>query len=221
VGTRIRLGLKGRQCRTLALTSSVEGDGKTSVAVGLAAALANAGQRVLLVDADLRRRDVGPTLAIPPAPGLAEWLESGPNMLPVRRVSKVGFHVLLAGIAPCRPELLGARRLTELLISAQRQYDFVLLDCAPLLPVSDSLGLKDQVDGFLLVVRARHSPREAVARATALLGRRRIVGIVLNAYRSRMPMGSAYGYGSYGYGSHYKAYPRDEAAAPARPARRS
>jgi capsular exopolysaccharide synthesis family protein len=199
VGTRLRLGLKGRQFRTLALTSSVEGDGKTSVALGLAAAVANAGQRVLLIDADLRRRDVGTSLAIPPVPGLAEWLENGQVQLPVRKIAGVGFYVLSAGVAPCRPELLGARRLAQLLITAQRQYDLVLLDCAPLLPVADSLALRDQVEGFLMVVRARHSPREAVNRATALLGRRRVVGIVMNAFsRGGLTAGGGYGY-AYSY----------------------
>jgi Mrp family chromosome partitioning ATPase len=94
VGTRLRLGLKGRQFRTLALTSTVAGDGKTSVALGLAAAIANAGQRVLLIDADLRRRDIGATLGLPPVAGLAEWLENAQSVLPVRKVVGVGFHVL-------------------------------------------------------------------------------------------------------------------------------
>ena len=219
VGTRLRLGLKGRQFRTLAVTSSVEGDGKTSVAVGLAAALANAGQRVLLIDADVRRRSVAPMLAIPPGVGLAEWLESNASTLPVRRMTGAGFHVLSAGLRSCRPELLGARRMTDLLNAARRQFDLVLLDCAPLLPVSDSLGLKDQVEGFLMVVRARHTPRKALARATALLGRRRILGIVMNAYRSRMPMQGGYGYGSYHYGSHYKSYPKGDVTSALRPGR--
>ncbi len=205
VSTRLRLGLKGRQFRSLAVTSSVEGDGKTSVAVGLSAAIANASQRVLLIDADLRRRDVSAALAIPPAVGLAEWLENTHGTLPVRRIAGLGFHVLSAGLGSCRPELLGTRRLTQLLITAQRQFDLVLVDCAPLLPVADSLGLRDQVEGFLLVVRARHSPREAVARATALLGGRRIVGVVMNAYRSRLPMRKADGYSySYQFGRHYR-----------------
>jgi polysaccharide biosynthesis transport protein len=208
VGTRLRLGWKGKEFRTLALTSCVEGDGKTSVALGLAAAFAHAGQRVIVMDADLRRRDVAATLGIEPVAGLAEWLEKGQNLLPLRRVAGVGFHLLSAGIGPCRPELLGTPRFTQLLSVAQRHSDLVLLDCAPLLPVADSLALRDQVEGFLMVVRARHSPREAVSRATALLGRRRIVGIVMNAYRSLVPMrkGYGYGYGTYRYSSTYK-YP--------------
>jgi len=207
VGTRLRLGTKGKAFRTLAMTSSVEGDGKTSVAVGLATALAHAGQRVLLIDADLRRRDVGATLKLDPAPGLAEWLENAQDPLPVRKVRGVGFHVLSAGIVSCRPELLGAPRLVQLLNAGHRQFDTLLLDCAPLLPVADTLALRDQVDGFLLVVRARHSPREAVARASTLLGGRRIVGVVMNGYRSRFLSSRGFGYAyspSYRYGGPAK-----------------
>jgi capsular exopolysaccharide synthesis family protein len=210
VGTLLRLGFKGKQFRTLAVTSVVEGDGKTSVTVGLGAALANAGQRVLLIDADLRRRSVAPMLAVPPGVGLAEWLEGSPSALPTRRIADAGFHLLSAGVRAGRPELLGARRMTDLLNAAQRRFDIVILDCAPLLPVSDSLGLKEQVDGFLMVVRARHTPRKAVGRAIALLGRRRVAGLVMNAFRSRIPMHRGYGYGSYHYGSHYKAYPKPD-----------
>jgi non-specific protein-tyrosine kinase len=210
VRARLRLGKKGEQIRTLAVTSCIANDGKTSVAIGLAATYAHAGQKVLLIDADLRRRDVCTALGMARAPGLAEWLETGQNVLPLRRVSPGGFYVLSSGLAPCRPELLGSPRLTHLLRMAERHFDLVILDCAPLLPVADSLALKDRVGGFLLVVRARHSPREGVLHATTLLGRRCIVGMILNAYRSSLPTrrGYHYGYGSsYGYAPRYRESP--------------
>jgi capsular exopolysaccharide synthesis family protein len=209
VRARLRLGKKG-EIRTLAVTSCIAGDGKTSVAIGLSAAYAQAGQRVLLIDADLRRRDVCPMLGIECVPGLAEWLETGQDVLPLRRVAPGGFHVIAAGLAPCRPELLGSARMTHLLRIVERHFDLVILDSAPLLPVADSLALRDRVGGFLLVVRARHSPREAVLRTVAVLGRRRIVGMVLNAYLSRLPKrwGYHYGYGSsYGYAPRYRESP--------------
>ena len=218
VGTRLRLGRKGKQYRTLALTSIVAGDGKTSVSLGLAAALAHAGQRVILIDADLRRRDADATLGIEPVAGLAEWLENGQSPLPLQRIAGLGFQVLSAGVEPCRSELLGTPRLAQLLAAAQRHADLVLLDCAPLLPVADSLALREQVDGFLIVVRARHSPRDAMARATALLGPRRIAGVIMNGYRSRLAMRKDYGHGygyAYTYGRHYPVETRPRPDAPA------
>jgi non-specific protein-tyrosine kinase len=97
--------------------------------------------------------------------------------------------------------------MAHLLRSVEQHFDLVLLDCAPLIPVADTLALRDRVGGFLLVVRARHSPREAVVHATELLAPRQFVGIVLNAYRSRLPRrrGYHYGYGSsYGYAPRYR-----------------
>jgi Mrp family chromosome partitioning ATPase len=205
-GTRIRLGDREKRVRSLAVVSSIEADGKTSVAMGLAAACAHAGPRVLLIDADLRQREICARLGIAPCPGLAEWLEGRQDRLLVRRVGPAGFHLLSAGMTPCRPELLGSPRLSRLLSSAERQFDLIILDCAPLLPVADSLALRDQVSCFLMVVRARHTPREAVSRGVALLGPNRIVGVIMNAHRSRLPTRRGYHYAhgsSYRYGPSY------------------
>jgi non-specific protein-tyrosine kinase len=210
VRARLRLGEAGEPVRTLGVTSCIAGDGKTSVAIGLAATCAHAGQRVLLIDADLRRRDVCPMLGIAGTPGLAEWLEAGQEVMPLRRVAPGGFYLLASGLAPCRPELLGSTRMTRLLKVVERHFDLVVLDCAPLIPVADTLALRERVGGFLLVVRVRHSPREAVLHAMELVGRHRFIGIVLNAYRSQLPprRGYHYGYGSsYGYAPHYRESP--------------
>ena len=205
--TRLRVGGAKPRIRSIAVVSSNEGDGKTSVALGLAAAAANAGQKTVLIDADLRRRQADVLLGIEPLPGLAEWLEHGQRVLPLRRLAPAGFYLLSAGKAPCRPELLSSPRMTRLLKVVEGSFDLAVLDCAPLLPVADSLALRDQVSGFILVVRARHSPREGVARVASLLGKRRILGTLMNAYDSRLSMrkGHQYGYGSsYRYGPRYR-----------------
>jgi capsular exopolysaccharide synthesis family protein len=198
VATRLRIEGKGRQVRVIGVVSSIQGEGKTSVALGLAAAFSRAGQKVLVIDADLRRRDMCPLLGIEPERGLAEWLESGVKLLPVRRVSPAGFFLLAAGLAPCRPELLASPRMSSLLTAVERRFDSVILDCAPLLPVADALALRDRVGGFIMVVRTRKTPREAVIRAAALAHPDKIVGIVLNAESSRRSKRRKYTYG-YGY----------------------
>jgi capsular exopolysaccharide synthesis family protein len=200
VATRLRIGEKGRQLHTFAVVSSIQGEGKTSVALGLAAAFARAGRKVLLIDADLRRRDACELLGIEPDLGLAEWLESGLKVLPVMRVAPAGFYLLGAGRAPCRPELLGSSRVPGLLSAAERSFDPVILDCAPVLPVADSLALRDRMGGFILVVRMRQTPREAVIRAASLLHQDKIVGMVLNAESGRRSRRRTYQYG-YGYKS--------------------
>jgi succinoglycan biosynthesis transport protein ExoP len=198
VGTRLRLERKDGRLRTLAVVSSVQGEGKTSVALGLAAAFARVGGKVLLIDADLRRRDVCRSLGIEPTRGLAEWLEGSLEPVPVRRVATGSFYVLAAGLDQCRPEQLGSPRMPLLLTAAEHSFDPVILDCAPLLPVADSLELRDSVAGFLMVVRARFTPRRAVRRAASLLQREKLVGMVLNAESSSLSKRRRYTYG-YGY----------------------
>jgi capsular exopolysaccharide synthesis family protein len=198
VGTRLRLQKKDERLRTLAVVSSIPGEGKTSVALGLAAAFARLGSKVLLIDADLRRRDLCPMLRIEPTQGLAEWLEQGHEFVPVRKVAPAGFYVLAAGLVPCRPELLGSPRMPRLLAAAERGFDPVILDCAPLLPVADSLELSHSVAAFLVVVRTRFTPRGAVRRAASLLKPEKLVGMVLNAESSGLSKRRGYRY-AYGY----------------------
>jgi Mrp family chromosome partitioning ATPase len=209
VGSRLRLDESKRGFRTLAVVSSIQGEGKTSVALGLAAALARAGRRPLLVDADLRRRDATALLQLEPERGLAEWLEKGLSTLTVRRISPLGFHLLSAGVGPCRPEMLGSPRMVALLGAAERAFDLVILDCAPLLPVADTLAMRETVGAFVLVARTRYTRRAALVRAASLLEPERLVGVVLNGERPRFAKyrGYAYGYG-YKYGADRRAAAR-------------
>ena len=205
VAMRLRLDSRAGATRTLAISSAVEGEGKTSVALGLAAAFAQAGDKVLLIDADLRRRSASVALGLRPSPGLAEWLEAVTPVLPVRKVLPVGFDFLSAGEADCRPQQLGSARMLRLLKAAERRFEVILIDSAPLLPVADTLALRAQVEGFLLVARSRRTTRDAVARTVSLLGRERVLGVVLNGYVSHLADASQYKYG-------YKYAPRPGSA---------
>lgn len=206
VAMRLRVDSRAAAARTLAITSAIEGEGKTSVALGLAAAFAQAGVKVLLIDADLRQRCARETLGLRPSSGLAEWLEAVTPVLPVRKMLPIGFHLLSAGETDCRPELLGSPRMLRLLRAAERRFEMVVIDSAPLLPVADTLALRAHVGGFLLVARSRRTTREAVARAVSLLGEERVFGVVLNGYVSHLPSSSQYNYG-YKYGHRYGSSP--------------
>ena len=98
-----------------------------------------------------------------------------------------------------RPELLGSARMSALLEAARRSFDYVIVDCPPVIPVADSVILQELVDGFLLVVRARHCPRETVVRAASRLKAGRIIGMIFNDQREILPRYSSYGYGRYGH----------------------
>jgi capsular exopolysaccharide synthesis family protein len=204
VAARIQAGPMASLFKSFAITSCVEGDGKTSTAVGLAAVLSSGGLRTVVVDADLRRRSTSEVLGIEPARGLAEWLEAGEQMVPLLKIAPGDFTLVSAGIGSCRPEALASPRMLRLLKALEGRFDRIILDTAPLLPVADTLGLCDRVGGFLLVVRSQHTPRAAVTRAISLLGADRFLGLVLNDYETRLSRGGRhYGYGyGYGYGGY-------------------
>jgi succinoglycan biosynthesis transport protein ExoP len=184
----------------IALSSALPGEGKSTVSVGLATALARErGRRVLLIEADLRRPSISETLGLPPAPGLSEWLAGSLDQVPVRLYERGGFFVLAAGQAEFdKPESLGSPLMEALLRSARESFDFVLVDSPPVLPVADTILMQDLLDGFLLVARSRQTPREAILEALGRLRSDKIRGIVLNDHREYRHSYQTYGYERYG-----------------------
>lgn len=191
---------KTRGLKCVAIGSALPGEGKSTVSVGLAAALAREeGQRVLLIEADLRRPSISETLALAPAPGLGEWLNAGLDQVPVQRIGAGGFFLLTAGQAPLEsPEAVGGPLMEALLRSARDSFDFVVVDAPPVLPVADTVLLQDLLDGFLLVVRSRLTPREAIIEALGRLRRDKVLGLVLNDHREYRHSYTNYAYKRYG-----------------------
>ena len=112
------------------------------------------------------------------------------DAVPVRMVSPPGFAVIPAGRERLnRPELLGSDRMGALIGACQLSFGFIVVDCPPLSPVADAVALQDLLDGFLLVVRARHTPAEEIQRAVARLKENRIQGIVFNDQSQILPTG--------------------------------
>jgi capsular exopolysaccharide synthesis family protein len=198
--TRLQLVNDERPARCVGLLSATGGEGKTTLSIGLAAALAgDPDRRVLLIEVDLRKPAIESYLGLPRAPGVGEWLRGLAAPLPVRWVTPPGFALLSGGrVGLDRPDLLGSSRMAALLDAARRSFDFVIVDCPPVAPVTDAVILQDLVDGFLFVVRARHSPREVVLRAASRLKGDRIIGTVFNDQKEILPGYYRYGYRSYG-----------------------
>ena len=185
---------------TIGIVSAGPTEGKTTVALGLAAALARSEQnRVLLLEADLRQPAVERYLGLPRSSGVSEWLSGRSSTVPVRVVSPPGFAVVAAGRERLsRPELLGSERMGALIGACQLSFGFIVVDCPPLSPVADAVAIQDLLDGFLLVVRARHTPREAIARAVSRLKDNRVQGIVFNDQPEILPSGYSSSYRRYG-----------------------
>lgn len=197
--------------RAVMITSALKGEGKTSLSSHLATSLARAGLKTLLVDSDLRNPSAHRLYDLPPEPGLCELLR-GEITLEEAIVEVVGpsplgtLSVLPAG--RCDPQALSALAqdgMRNVLAILKTQYDFVIVDSAPVLPVADTLLLGQQVDAVLFSILRDVSRINHVHAAYDRLSRLgvRMLGAVING-DSPSSYGSRYSYG-YGYGSSNKA----------------
>jgi capsular exopolysaccharide synthesis family protein len=169
--------------KTLLLTSPSPQDGKSTVALNLAATLVGKEKnKILLLEADLRCPSLTGRLGLQTWPGLSECLESDTDpMRSVRRIEPLGFFLLPAGFPARDPaELLQLDRLTQILRILSASFDFIVIDCPPTSPVADTLALKSRTDASLLVVRAAKTPRESIEQSVQQLGKSHVLGIILN-----------------------------------------
>ena len=169
----------------LAVSSPAAGEGKTTTAVNLAATLAqSSGARVLLVDTDLRRPCVASSLGLGSSagPGLAAaLLDERLDLAAVVRVTPFNLSVVPAGSPLGNAyQILESPRMGQLLEEARGSYDHVILDTPPLLLVPDCRLLSRWVDGFVIVVAARRTPRRLLAETLGAMDPAKLVGIVFN-----------------------------------------
>lgn len=193
--------------KTLQITSPLPQDGKSTVALNLATALSEGGRRtVLLIEADLHRPTLIEHLGLEKRVGLAECLEGTLNPISVlRRLEPLGWYLLPAGEPRSNPtELLQTEAFAGVLQTLSPHFDWVVIDSPPVIPLTDALSLARQADATLLIAREGRTPREAVEKAIAILGRKRVLGIVLNAVEGLDRMYSGY-YGPSGYSGNYSA----------------
>lgn len=187
------------ESKIFVVTSSVPGEGKTTTACNLAITLAQSGQRVVLVEADLRRPKVAEYLRLESAVGLTTVLVGRVAVEDaLQPYGQQGPSVLTSGATPPNPaELLQSRAMCDVLGKLKAQFDVIIVDAPPLLPVIDSALLAAQSDGALLVVRHGRTTRDQVRSSVERLGHvnGRLLGAVLNMTPSRT---DSYGYG-YGY----------------------
>ncbi len=171
--------------RTMLITSSHPGEGKTAIVANTAISLAQTGARVIVLDGDMRRPRCHKVLNTKNEVGLSTYLSRD---IPLDEVIQEAadipnLHVIPAGPVPPNPsELLSSVKLRILLAQLQDRYDHIVIDSPPVIHVTDALIISPQVDGVALVVKSGHTPREAVVRSKQALidVNAKIFGVVLN-----------------------------------------
>jgi len=214
---RAALGHAWREggARAVLVTSTAPGEGKTLTSVQLARALASAGERTLLVDADLRKPEAHHVLAARRSPGLVDVLAGEAQLQDAVQPLAGGLDFLGSG-GPVTADLLTADRVTPLLAEARRLYRWVVLDTSPVGAVADALVMAPSTDGVVVVAAAETVPRAAVRRTLERVAESgaRVLGVVLNRARvDRHAHDYEHHYG-HGYGDYHRA---PAPAAPATP----
>lgn len=209
-----------RPLKSLMITSAGPGEGKTSICSNLAVSLAEAGKRTIVVGADLRAPTLHRALGCPNTAGLTTVLAGQAKLEDVIQETPIeGLRLVPAGPIPPNPaELIGSAAMEAVVREIGESCDIALYDTTPVLAVADALLLSRAMDGVLLVVSIKNTPREVVAQAKEQLEQvqARIVGVVAN----RVEYAGRTGYYYYGYYSSGEvAAGREGASANGRPAR--
>jgi succinoglycan biosynthesis transport protein ExoP len=190
--------------KSFVITSSIPSEGKTTTAANLAIALADSGAQVVLVDADLRRPKLASYMGIEGAIGLTDVLIARADLADALQPWGRGSLVVLpAGTVPPNPsELLGSRSMATVLRTLEGEFDVVIIDLPPLLPVTDAALVSKLTRGALVVVAAGRTHKGEFAGAVAALENvgATVAGVIITMLPTNGP--DAYGYGRYGYGGY-------------------
>jgi capsular exopolysaccharide synthesis family protein len=206
IRTAVLFSTADEGARSVLVTSTGPGEGKTVVSGNLAIALAHAGQRTLVVDADMRRPRLHETLDRSQEPGLSNVLVGETSLNDAIRVTSVPqLSVLTAGHIPPNPaELLGSKKFAELFAELKRRYEWIVFDVPPVMAVTDAAVLANSVGGVVFVIGSEMTTRPSAATAIDQLvaAKARIVGAVLNRVNVKR---HAYYYAPY-YRKEYSKY---------------
>lgn len=198
IRTSIQFAQAGKELKTLAVTSCTPNEGKSITVANLAVVLTQAGKSVLLLDCDMRNPTVHKNFNLSNKVGLSSCISMGTALSDaVQKTSIEGLYALTGGVIPPNPsELLGSEQMKNVLQRAKEQYDYVLIDTPPVMPVTDALIVSRFVDGMILVIASAEVKVEMARDVKNQLvnAGANILGVVLNKVRSEH-----YGYGYYYY----------------------
>ena len=216
IRANITFSIMKKGCKKVVVTSSVAGEGKTTTTINLAITFAQAGQRVLLIDSDLRKPKIHHYFGVPNSPGLTDYLGSSVSAARRDRVDLFSIvhatefdnlSIICSGTIPPNPaELLGSEPMEDFLDEIANDFVYIIIDTPPINIVSDALPLIKESDGVVLIVRYNSSTHPEVERAIASLEfiDAKILGFVVNFVETRA--NGKYKYSNYGRYSRYGRY---------------
>ena len=185
---------QGSNCRTFAVTSSMPSEGKTTIISNLGIALAEMSRRVIIVDADMRRPRQHEIFDVANAWGLSDLLqeetqiEDYPKETLARRTDIPNLNLLVSGpVTMGIPSILHSTRMTRLLERLKREFDFVLIDCPPMIHLADARVVGRIADGVILVIRSGKTSQEAAISAVQRFNEdgTRVLGTILNDWNPK------------------------------------
>ena len=185
IRTNIQFSMIDKELKILACTSAMPRDGKSTTIANLAVTIAQQGQKVLLVDSDLRKPTIHKIMEMKNKYGLTDLLTKKETpeevILPSPRANNL--HILPSGPIPPNPsELLGSKVMEELILELSEDYDLILFDTPPVLAVTDAQILGSRCDGVILVIRSNQTEKKEMIKAKELLdiANVNVIGVVLN-----------------------------------------
>lgn len=201
IRTNLQFSHVSHASKTVLVTSSLPGEGKSTTAVNLAIAMAQSGQSVVLIDADLRRPRVDEYLGLERNAGLTTALIGRADVRDLLQPwGEHELYVLTSGQIPPNPsELLGSKTMKKLIAGLEESFDAVIIDAPPLLPVTDAAVLAQQVGGVVMVIGSSKVKLPDVQKSLASLEMvdADVLGVVLNLLPTKGPDAYAYSYYSY------------------------
>ena len=204
VRTNIQFSMLDKKFKTLAFTSASPGEGKTTTIANLAVTLAGQGEKVLLVDADLRKPTIHQMMEVRNQPGLTglinkrvtsnKEIPSKKTIFPAPKISNL--YIMPSGPIPPNPsELLASKMMEDLISELSEEYDWILFDTPPVLAVTDAQILGSRCDGVILVLRSHETEKKELMKAIELLDKAKInlIGTIMNGVDQK-EMGYNYRY---------------------------
>lgn len=209
IRTNLQFTHVNHKSKTVLLTSSVPGEGKSTTATNLAISIAQSGQSVALVDADLRRPMIGEYLGLDRNAGLTTALVGQADVRDLLQPwGEDGLFVLTSGQIPPNPsELLGSEAMKQLIARLEYSFDAVVIDAPPLLPVTDAAVLAQHVGGVVMVVGSQILKQAELQKSLAALTmvNADLLGIVINRLPAKGPDAYGYSYRSYSGNAQFTA----------------